>query len=84
MRYLILLLAILLAACEKSDNLDKPRQFFSANKIGSGADFGLMKRGSDHVATVHGFVDDLSVCMKFAEVLNREEPDTYSCVPLNH
>ena len=36
----------------------------------------------DHVVTVHGFMDDLNICMKLAAKLNEEEPGAYRCVPL--
>jgi hypothetical protein len=64
-------------------------EYFSDHKEG-GADYGLYKRGSFytnelyHVASVHGFVDDLPVCMQIAEMLNETEPGMFSCQPLNH
>lgn len=66
-----------------------PSDYFSDHKEG-GADYGVFKRGSFytdelfHVATVHGFVDDLPICLQIAEMLNEAEPGMYSCQPLNH
>lgn len=77
------MVGVLLAGCD-SDNLDAPRKFFANNKIGNSPDFGIMKRGTDHVVTIHGFYDDLDVCQTLAAVLNRKEPNTYTCQPLNH
>lgn len=83
-RFLLVLMAgVMLASCD-SDNLSAPRKFFEKNKIGKSPDFGIMKRGTDHVVTVHGFYDDLGVCQTLAATLNREEPNTYTCQPLNH
>jgi len=75
-----------LFACDQSRGLDAPRKFFSDNKIGKSPDYGIFKGfgEDDHVVTVHGFMDDLEVCMKLAEKLNEEEPGAYRCVPLNH
>jgi hypothetical protein len=36
------------------------------------------------VITVHGFSDDLDMCNEIVTMMNRTEPNTYSCKPLNH
>ena len=48
-----------------------------------------MKNGTDHLITIHGYADDLSVCMQLIEPYNKDPslstlPGAYSCVPLNH
>lgn len=32
-----------------------------------------------HVATIHGWADDLEVCEEIIEFLNEEEPNRYVC-----
>ena len=86
-RLLLVLISVLASlGCSDKDNLGAPKQFFAKNKIGGSADYAIMKGyfGDDHVVTVHGFMDDLSACLKLADKLNEEEPETYHCVPLNH
>jgi len=68
--------------CEEN-NFEGPRNYFTDNKIGYGADYGVMKRFDEHVISVHGFSNDLEVCLEIVEMLNEEEPDTYTCQPLN-
>lgn len=93
MRLGLLLLVVLATTSCSNDNLDAPKKFFNGNKIGSSADYGLMKWGDDHVATFHGFADDLRECMRFAESLNRDACsetggqgclNPFSCKPLNN
>ena len=84
----------LLAGCEQESNLDAPRKFFSKNKIGGSADYAVIKWNNpdDHVATVHGFMDDMKSCLIFAEALNKDACNEtggqgclnpFSCQPLN-
>lgn len=88
----LFLVALCLVGCGK-DNLDAPKEFFESNKIGSSPDFGVMKFGTDHVISVHGFADDLAVCQQVARALNTDACkelggrgclDPFSCRPLNH
>lgn len=84
-----------LAGCEPKSNLDAPREFFSKHKIGSSADYAVIKWGNpdDHVVTVHGFMDDLKSCLLIVEALNKDACNEtsgnnclnpFSCQPLNH
>jgi hypothetical protein len=84
----------LLTGCEQASNLDAPRKFFSENKIGSSADYGVVKWNDpeDHVVTVHGFMDDMKSCLIIAEALNKDAcsetggqgcRNPFSCQPLN-
>lgn len=61
--------------------------FFAKNQVGSNRDYGLFKNGlagKEHVATVHGFMDDWDGCRKFAERLNQETThNPFVCEPLN-
>lgn len=94
MRLLAILLIVTgLIGCDKTDNLDAPREFFSKNRIGSSADYGVMKFGSDHVITIHGFTDDLGTCQEIVKAMNanacketggKDCLNPYSCAPLNH
>lgn len=96
MRRLTILGAIAIAALPSGCGLldsDEPRDYFAKHKSGTGADFGIMKFGDDHVATVHGFVDDLEVCQQIVDAMNKsacEETggtgclNPFSCKPLNH
>lgn len=63
---------LLVASCEQDSNLDAPREFFAKHKIGSSPDWGIVKWGNptDHVVTVHGFVDDYESCQILAAALN--------------
>ena len=36
-----------------------------------------------HVATIHGWLDDLDVCLEIVEFLKRKEPGRYLCRPVN-
>lgn len=86
---------LLMAACEADSNLNAPREFFEKHKIGSSPDYAVIKWGDieDHVATTHGFVDDLHACQLFVEALNKDACsetgnvnclNPFSCAPLNH
>ncbi len=68
---------------------DDVRRFFAKHKIGSSADYAVMKNGNDHLMTIHGYGDDLATCMGLIEPYNKDPslstlPGTYTCVPLNH
>ena len=79
----LLILCSVLMGCE-SDNYEDVRDYFGKNKIGNGADYGVFKNDSDYVITIHGFDNDLDVCLEIAAMLNITQPNTYSCKPLNH
>jgi len=85
-RLLLALVSLALVACGKVNDLEAPRKFFSEHRSGNSPDYGIFKGfgNDDHVASVHGFMDDLDVCLKLAAKLNEEEPGAYRCVPLNH
>ena len=61
----------------------------------SSADYAIIKWGdsSDHVVTVHGFMDDLKSCILIADALNKDAcnetagsncQNPFSCQALNH
>jgi hypothetical protein len=97
-RYLciaLILIASSLAGCEQGPSLDAPYKFFSKNKIGGSPDYAVIKWDdpNDHVATVHGFMDDMKSCIIFADALNKDACsetggenclNPFSCKPLNH
>ncbi len=83
------------AGCDKCDNLGGPRQYFESNKVGSSPDYAIVKwnNPTDHVATVHGFMDDMKSCQIMADALNKDACaetggkgclNPFSCQPLNH
>ena len=83
-------LVVVVAACgTRTSDQEDVRRFFSEHKIGRSPDYAVMKNGTDHLATIHGYADDLSVCMEIIEPYNKDASlstlaGTYSCVPLNH
>lgn len=36
---------------------------------------------SEQMAVIHGWADDMDVCLEIADFLNRNEPSRYSCGP---
>ena len=89
-----LTIVLVLAACQQTSNLDLSRKFFTKNKIGISVDYAVIKwnNPNDHVATVHGFTDDLKSCLIFADALNKDACsetggtnclNPFSCQPLN-
>ena len=93
--FLLMLTTFSLSGCEQKPELDAPRMFFSKNKIGSSADYGIVKWNDpeDHVATVHGFMDDMRNCITMADALNKDACaetggqsclNPFSCQRLNH
>jgi hypothetical protein len=96
-RLLLIGLSIMavLSGCEQGSNLDAPKKFFGKNKIGGSPDYALIKwkDPEDHVATIHGFMDDLKACQIFADAMNKDACNEtggqnclhpFSCQPLNH
>lgn len=87
---IIIGLTAAIAACGVQDSdQDDVQRFFAGHKIGTSPDYAVMKNGTDHLMTIHGYADDLSVCMQLIEPYNKDPslstlPGTYSCVPLNH
>ena len=87
-----LVFSVTLVGCEwKAQDSDQNdvKAFFAKHKIGSSPDYAVMKNGTDHLMTIHGYTDDLAVCMQLIEPYNRGSslsviPGGYSCVPLNH
>ena len=84
MRFTLVVLGMLFSALTFAADAKDVKVFFDKNKVGSSADYGVFKRKQDYIITVHGFDDDLEVCLEIVAMLNKEQPDTYSCKPLNH
>jgi len=64
------------------------KAYFAKHRVGSSADYAIVKNGTDYLATVHGYMDDGSVCEQLIAPYNKNPalsvlPGTYSCVPLN-
>ena len=87
---ILMLLLVIIAGCSKeSTTQDDLKKYFSNHKIGSSPDYAIMKNGTDYLATIHGYMDDQSVCLSIIKPLNEDPslsvmPGTYTCVPLNH
>ena len=95
-RTVLLVSVLVLAGCSDDpySTLDASKKFFASHKIGSSADYGIIKFNdpADHVITVHGFADDASSCKEVADALNvnacKETGgegclNPYSCIALN-
>lgn len=82
---------LLLIGCEsgsKEVGQEAVKDFFSKNRVGSSPDYAVMKNGTDHLLTIHGYANDRDVCMKLIEPYNKNQslssiPGSYTCVPLN-
>ena len=60
-----LFLVVFLAGCEsgqKEVGQDAVKGFFAKNRVGSSPDYAVMKNGTDHLLTIHGYANDLDVC----------------------
>lgn len=80
--FVVMLLTI--SGCGDKD--ETPKDFFSKKAIGSSSDYGVYYDGNleDHVATVHGFLDDHKVCKDIVEILESQgKGKRYSCRKLN-
>ncbi len=81
---------ICLVGCASKDtDQDDVQRFFAKHKSGGSPDYAVIKNGTDHLITIHGYADDLSVCMELIKPYNKDPslstlPGSYSCVPLNH
>lgn len=65
------------------------QEFFRTHRIDKSIDYAIMKNGTDHLATIHGYADDKSVCLELIKPYNEDPslsslPGTYTCVPLNN
>ncbi|MEW6613017.1 MAG: hypothetical protein ACOY5C_12260 [Pseudomonadota bacterium] len=89
-----LVVAVLAGCSDNPSHVGEVRTYFTQHKIGSSADYALIKWGNieDHVATTHGFADDQAACLELAQALNanacretggQECKNPFSCVSLN-
>ena len=62
---------------------NRARKFFENTTVSLTPVYGVMKNRSDHVATVHGFVDNAQICMELVEVLNKPGPNVFTCLKLH-
>lgn len=74
---------------QKEITQEDVKDYFSDNRVGSFSDYAVIKNGTDHLITVHGYADDLSVCLSLIEPYNRDASlsvfaGQYTCVPLNN
>lgn len=87
---LMLIMLICLIGCNVQNETDQEavKKFFATHRIGSSPDYAVMKNGTDHLLTIHGYANDLDVCLKLIEPYNRDASlstfsGKYTCVPLN-
>ena len=59
------------------------RKFFERTTVSLTPVYGVMKNRSDHVVTVHGFVDNAEICKELVEVLNKPVPAVFTCQKLH-
>jgi hypothetical protein len=84
MKRIVLIAVLVLVGCVKASNADTVNKFFAGHKIGNSPDYAIMQDGS-HVITIHGYLDDLSMCLTIVEQLKADSPlADFSCIPLNH
>lgn len=88
--FTLLTASALLASCVNQEyGQDDVKRFFSKHKINKSPDYAVMKDGKDHLITIHGYVDDLGVCVELIKTIYMTpslsgSPGVYTCVPLNH
>jgi hypothetical protein len=81
---LVVIALAVLSACDSEPDPQAARRFFEKANVSLTPVFGILKNGSDHVATVHGFVDNLSICEELVTTLNKPEATkSFSCAKLN-
>lgn len=86
-----LIVFVIFIACESGPKVveqEAVKEFFAKNRVGSSPDYAVMKNGTDHLITIHGYSNDLDVCLRLIEPYNRDPslstiPGSYTCVPLN-
>lgn len=82
---------VLVTGCESKQKIvgqEAVKEFFAKHRVGSSPDYAVMKNGTDHLLTIHGYSDDLDVCLRLIEPYNRDPslsiiPGSFTCVPLN-
>jgi hypothetical protein len=88
---IMLTVVVSVIGCESKQKVveqEAVKEFFAKNRVGSSPDYAVMKNGTDHLITIHGYDDDLGVCLKLIEPYNNDLslsvlPGKYTCVPLN-
>lgn len=84
MRIILLVVGIIISGTLLASDSKTLKEYFSYNKVGNSIDYGIFKNDTDYVVSIHGFDTDLDVCLEIVSMLSQEQPDTYSCKPLNH
>ena len=88
---MIVITALFSFSCQQSPKeVDQVsvKEFFSKHRVGQSPDYAVIKNGKDHLLTIHGYANDLDVCLRLIEPYNRDSslsvtPGSYECVPLN-
>ena len=81
--------ALNVGCSDKATTQEDLKEYFATHKIGASPDYAIVKNGDDYLATVHGYMDDQSVCLALIKPMNEDPsqsviPGAYSCVALNH
>ena len=84
MKLILFICSLLFTSAAFSADASNVKNFFDKNKIGHSADYGVFKKDTDYIITVHGFDNDLNICIEITDMLNKKQPNTYTCKPLNH
>lgn len=88
---LALFISVSLVGCDsgpKQVTQEAVQDFFAKNRVGSSPDYAVIKNGTDHLLTIHGYSNDRDVCLRLIEPYNKDPsqsvlPGSYTCVPLN-
>ncbi len=83
MKSIIFTVGIIISMALLASDSKSLKEYFSQNKTGHSADYGVFKHNTDYVISIHGFDRDLEVCLEIISMLNQEQPNIYSCKPLN-
>jgi len=78
----IILLIALFSSVTSANEYDEILNDIDIKKQNEDIEYGVFKKGVDHVITVFGFSDDFEVCIEIIEMLNRKQAKTYTCIPL--
>ena len=74
-----LMLMIVLLGIVSACSTDHVPEGQKADAVGIYKSSAISSSELQHVATIHGWLDDFDVCLEIVEFLEREEPGRYTC-----
>lgn len=92
MKYFLLIFALISFNCEAEEifpDINIAKEFFDKTDVSISPVYGVFKGKDDHVATIHGFVDNLENCEDIFVILNKgkngslDTPGLFNCIKLN-